>query len=249
MVRDDRRVHRLAQVRPQVEPVRDLHRVWGAGPDALSVCAPAISTHNLNTRVLPEPCGQGRGLPVRQHVNRPVRRHVDQDRVVGVATTNREIVDTEDRDRRRVGHRLRADQPDQQVRSARHAQPDCQPRPRAAGQCQCDPHQRRRQRRGSTCEWRGQARDLLAEGLLLAALVPALEPPDASHDPNPPSGQRAVRQRSGVLRVHARRPSSARRTSCVLRDRTDEERHRRRVRLHSLDRSCPEVRKHRLNIL
>jgi hypothetical protein len=73
----------------------------------------------LDAGMLAQPGGQGLRLPVGQHVDRPVGVHVDQDRVVGAAAADREVVDAEHPHRRNLGLRLRADQPDQHVTATR----------------------------------------------------------------------------------------------------------------------------------
>jgi hypothetical protein len=45
--------------------------------------------------VLAQPGGERVGFAAGQHVHRPVGVHVDQDRVIGVAAADREVVDTE----------------------------------------------------------------------------------------------------------------------------------------------------------
>ncbi len=120
-------------------------------------------THDFDAWVVDQPRGERRGLPVRQDVDRPMRGHVDQDRVVGMATANRKIVDTKHRHRRDLGHRLRADHPDEQVTAARHPDPGGQPGTGPADQRERDRHQGVGQHRRAPGEWRRQARDLLAE--------------------------------------------------------------------------------------
>jgi len=82
----------LGQVVPDVPPVGDLDRGWGGGPGGPVVGAGPVPADDLHLRMRAQP-GLHRGcLPVRQHVHRDAGLHVDQQRGVGAAAAEREVV-------------------------------------------------------------------------------------------------------------------------------------------------------------
>jgi hypothetical protein len=144
--------------------------------------------------MLGQPGGQRGSLAVRQQVDRPVAGHVDQDGAVGRAAPEGEVIDAEHGHSRRRRYRLGADETDQQVFSARHAQLGGQPGAGAAGQGQRDRRQLLSGQRGPPDERRGQSRDLLGEGGLWAGRSPALETAYHRHDPCSAASHRGVRE-------------------------------------------------------
>jgi hypothetical protein len=56
----------LDKVVPQVPSVRDLHRVGGAGPDAVGVGAGPVAAHDLHPGMGTQPRREGVGGPIRQ---------------------------------------------------------------------------------------------------------------------------------------------------------------------------------------
>lgn len=60
----------LAQVRPQVPPVGDLHRLGSSAVGGLGVESGPVAAHDLDLGVLAQPCGDRLRLPVWQQVDR-----------------------------------------------------------------------------------------------------------------------------------------------------------------------------------
>ena len=85
----------ITEVPPQVEAIRDLDRVRQAGAHGLRVGAGAVAADDLYTGPGGKPGGDCGALPVREHLDRAVGVHVDQDRAVAVAAAQREIVDAQ----------------------------------------------------------------------------------------------------------------------------------------------------------
>ena len=95
---DDGFLYRVAQVLPQVKAVRDLDGIRCALAGALGVGAGPVPADDLYAGVVAQPLGEGFGLAVFQHVDGPVRVHVDQDGGVGMAFSFREVIDAKDGD-------------------------------------------------------------------------------------------------------------------------------------------------------
>jgi hypothetical protein len=72
--------------------------------------------------VCTQPGRERASLAVRQHVHRLVVVHVDDDGVVRLTAPDREVIDAEHLDLPGFGQRLGADEPDQHVAAARHAE-------------------------------------------------------------------------------------------------------------------------------
>jgi hypothetical protein len=165
-----------------MEPVSHLRRLRGAGPDGLGIRSGPVPAHHLDLGVLAQPGGRCAGFAVRQHVHGPVGVHVDQNRAVRGAAADREVVDTQHRDPPCFGQRPGADQPDQHITTARHAEFRRDAGAGPPGQRERDLGQRRSQRRSTPGERGGQARDLLGERRLRTAGVDAFEPAHPDHD-------------------------------------------------------------------
>jgi hypothetical protein len=117
------------EVVPQVPAVGDLDRSRCTLTGAVGVGAGAVAAHHLGAGVLPQPVGEGVGVPVAQQVHRAVGGHVDQDGAVVVAAAQREVVDAEHGHAggRRVGQR--AEQAQQGAAADRQPEPFGQPCP------------------------------------------------------------------------------------------------------------------------
>ena len=61
-------------------------------PGALGIGAGPVPADDLHAGVVCQPPGQGAGLAVGQHVDGPVRVHVDQDGRVGMTLPFREVI-------------------------------------------------------------------------------------------------------------------------------------------------------------
>lgn len=84
--------YRFAQAVPQMPAITNLDRVRERVADGLGIGRRAIPAHDLYAGMGTQPGGQGLGLAVGQHVHALIRLDVDQDRGVGVALTQREVV-------------------------------------------------------------------------------------------------------------------------------------------------------------
>ena len=81
-----------------MKPVSHLDRIRGSLPGAFGVGAGPVPADDLHAWVVAQPLGEGVSLAVGQHVDRPVRVHVDQDRGVGMAAPFREVIAAQHRD-------------------------------------------------------------------------------------------------------------------------------------------------------
>ena len=104
-------LHVLAEVMPQMPPVRDLHRLRCASPGAVGICSRPVPADHLGARVGAQPGGERLRFPVGQQVHRPVRAHVHQHAAVDMPTPEREIIDPEHGNPAHGGVRQGADQP------------------------------------------------------------------------------------------------------------------------------------------
>jgi hypothetical protein len=199
--------------------------------------------------MLGQPGGQRGSLAVRQQVDRPVAGHVDQDGAVGRAAPEGEVIDAEHGHSRRRRYRLGADETDQQVFSARHAQLGGQPGAGPAGQRQRDRHQLLGDQRGSTGKRRGQSWDLFGEHGLCAPRVDALEPAYPHDDPYPAAAERDICEPALVAGMDPGRAPPAGGTRRVARLRPHAERHQTPVLLSAFHRHGSELRQHPINAL
>ncbi len=69
----------LAEVLPQVPPIRDLDRLRGSCGSTGRVVAAAVPADDLDVGLGGQPSRHGVGLPVRQYIDRAVAVHVDHD--------------------------------------------------------------------------------------------------------------------------------------------------------------------------
>lgn len=119
----DHRPQRIAQIAQQMPAVRDLDRRWRA----VGVSPRAVTGDDLDTRVRPEPSGQGLGLPIRQQVDDLVALEIDQGGAVAVAAPERPVVDAQHPGWRSNHRGLAHHQAQQRVRADRHGEPLGQP--------------------------------------------------------------------------------------------------------------------------
>jgi hypothetical protein len=146
---------------------------------------------------------------VLQHVDGPVRVHVDQDRGIGMAAPFREVIHAKDRDL--ADHRIGqgADQPDQRCAGDRDAQRAGQPRPGPPGQGQRDRFQQAALQRCPTLMQQRHRGHLLGEGPQLTCRVTAEEPPHLQADRHGPAARRHVMKTPPVPAVDPRRRQAA----------------------------------------
>lgn len=139
----------LAQVVPEMPPVRDLGRLRRSGRSALGEERRAVPADDLDARPLGEPGGQTRCLPVREEIDRAAGFDVDRDGAVVAALAGGVLVDA---DHPRRGHfRLgqRVDQAQDGAPAHGHAEDGSQPGAGPAGQGETDCGQGRTQPLGA----------------------------------------------------------------------------------------------------
>jgi hypothetical protein len=78
--------------------VGDLDGVRCAVPGALGVGTGPVPADDLHAGVVFQPLGEGAGLTVLQHVDWPVRVHVDQDGRIRMAAPLGEVIHAQHRD-------------------------------------------------------------------------------------------------------------------------------------------------------
>ena len=86
----------LAQVVPEVPPVRDLDSLRCPGGGAFGEERGTVAADDLDTGPLCQPCGQSRCLPVGQQIDGAPRLDVDEDRAVVAALAGGVLVDADD---------------------------------------------------------------------------------------------------------------------------------------------------------
>jgi hypothetical protein len=82
----------LAQVLPEVKPVRDLHRVRGSETSSLGVGPGAVSAYHLHPGMRSQPVRQGLSVSARQQLQRCAGLAVDQYGAVVLAAPQCEVV-------------------------------------------------------------------------------------------------------------------------------------------------------------
>jgi hypothetical protein len=197
--------------------------------------------------VLAQPVGERAGLAVGQHVDWLVAVHVDQDGVVRLAATDREVIDAEHVDVSGPEDRLGADEPDQDVSAARHRKLRRQAGSRTSRQGERDIGERASQRRGPAGERRGQPRNLLGERGLPAARVAALEAAYAHDDLHLAAAEREIGELALLAGVNSGRVMPAARALPVAGLRPDAERHPAVALLDAVHHGCGQLWQKRIN--
>jgi hypothetical protein len=102
---DDRLLHGLGEVLPQVEPVSYLDRGRGSLPSSVGITSATVAADHLDPRMLAQPLGQAGAVATLEHLDQPMPLQIDQDGPITAAATERKVVHAEHRHRadRRVG--------------------------------------------------------------------------------------------------------------------------------------------------
>lgn len=192
----------VAEICPQMPPVRDLPGVGGAAACSVGVGTGSVPADHLDAGMVGQPGHQAVGFPVGEQVDRPVGVQVDQDRSVDMTTTHGEVVDPEGPHHIRLRVGQRPDPADQGVPADRQAQRGGQPRSRTSGQRQADVAHRYGGWRGEPGMRAGQALDLLGERHGRAGGLGTAEPAheQVHHQPRP--AERGVDEPAPVPAVH-----------------------------------------------
>ncbi|SEU47638.1 hypothetical protein SAMN05421811_13028 [Nonomuraea wenchangensis] len=199
----------LTEVAPQVPPVGDLGGVRRAPGDAFGVGAGPVAADDLDPRVGAQPCGQGVGRPVGQHVHHGAGGDVDQDGAVGVTSPQGEIVHPEHSWtglQCRVGQG--SEQPDQRHSADGGRQPGGEPGSGPSAQRQRDGLQRPGRGDAAAAVSDGQRRDLLGECRLRTRGSAAEEAAYPQVDEHFLAAGCGIGQSSFVAAVHLLRRSS-----------------------------------------
>jgi hypothetical protein len=85
----------FAQVVPHMPAISDLHRVGQGAADGLGTGRRAVTAHDLDARMLPQPCLQGVGGAVGQHIDPLMGLGVDHHGGTAVPPTQGEVVDAD----------------------------------------------------------------------------------------------------------------------------------------------------------
>jgi hypothetical protein len=85
----------VAEVRPEMPSVADLHRVRQGASNRLPVGARPVAADDLNPGVGAQPGFQGFGTAAGQHIDPLARPGVDEDGGITVTALEREIIDTQ----------------------------------------------------------------------------------------------------------------------------------------------------------
>ena len=86
----------FTQVLQEMEPIRNLHRVWRTLGCPVDILRTAIAGDDGNARVLVQPGREGGSRTVWQQVNRLMAFHIDQQGAVGLPFAKGKIINTQD---------------------------------------------------------------------------------------------------------------------------------------------------------
>ena len=81
------------QILEQVKPISDLDGLWRSLARPISIGSGSVARDDLYPGVGPQPLRQGLGLTIGQQGDRLPAFQIDQDSPIGLAFTEREIVD------------------------------------------------------------------------------------------------------------------------------------------------------------
>ena len=199
----------LAQVVPQVPAVGHLDRARRGGADRGGVGAAPVPAGHLGSRMRAQPFLHRGLLPVRQHIHRPAGVHVHQQRRVGLALAQREVVDAQHPHQPGGRLRQRHQDPHQRVPADLHRQHPGQPGPGPPGQRPGDRSQLPGQQRGLPRIRHGQPRGLLSEARPRAPRAAARQQPHPQPDHHPAAASPGIMQPPHVPAAHLRAPQAA----------------------------------------
>lgn len=169
---------RLAEVEEQVETVDDLAGLRRALRGRGRVGVVAVADDHLDARVRRQPPRDRAAGTVGQHVDGPVALQVDDQRAIGQAPPEREVVDTHHPRWIGVGLGRLRDEAQDGVVADGQAEALGQARPGAPAQGEADLPHVGLVPVGAACVRLGQAREALGEAPARTDGVPAVEPPN-----------------------------------------------------------------------
>jgi hypothetical protein len=160
-------------------PIGYLDRIRRTLPHAIGMGTGPVARDDLDSRVLAEPFGQARGLPVSQEIDHRVALQVDQHRAVAMATAPGPVINGEDTRVRlwiSAGNAgIPTNQPQQRVRAGQHGQTLGQPSADLAAQRQPDMTLHIAQPIGPPCRGASNIGQALGKGPARAGLIEAAE--------------------------------------------------------------------------
>lgn len=199
----------LAQVVPEVPPVRDLDGLWGADGGAFGEEWRPVPADDLDARPFGEPGSQAGRLPVRQQIDGAPGLDVDEDSAVVAALAGGVLVNADHPRCGDLGFGKIVHQPEHRAAADGHPENVGDAGPGAARESQADCGQGGTQPLGPLTIPTCQAGHLLDEGTACAARVPAREPTDPQLENNTSATARHISGKSHVGTMNPVRPDSA----------------------------------------
>jgi hypothetical protein len=86
---------RLAQIKQQMKPIRNVDRGGRATPCAIRIVEGAITANHFDARVVSQPGSKGRSRAIGQQVNRHARFEIDEYGAIGSSLPEGKIINTE----------------------------------------------------------------------------------------------------------------------------------------------------------
>ena len=163
----------------------------------------AISRHDLDLRMLPQPLRERRRLAVGQQRYRPPSLQVDQHRAVGMTLAQRPVVDAEDQGCHLHWQGRCPDQPQQRVARGRHAQPPAQTSTSRPTEGKAGHGQPLGQPSRPACPGCDHPRQPLREDPPRAADMVAEQPTHTQPQPDRVAAPGQIRQGAAIAAVHA----------------------------------------------
>lgn len=207
----------LAQVVPEVPPVRDLDGLRGAGGGTFGEERRPVPAYDLNARPVGEPGRQAGCLPVGQQVDGTVGLDVDEDGAVMAALAGGVLVNADHTRGSDLGLGERIDQPEHRTAAHGHSEDAGYAGSGPARESQTDRGQGRAQLLGPLTVSACQAGYLLDEGKACAPRVPTGEPTDPQLENNASSTARNISGKPQVRTMNLVRPDPAGRAHGALR--------------------------------
>jgi hypothetical protein len=218
----------LAQVVPEVPPVRDLNGLRGTGGGACGEERRPVAADDLNAWPVGEPGRQAGRLPVRQQVDGAAALDVNEDGAVVAALASGVLVDADHPRRGDLGIGECVDEPEHRAAADGYPENAGDAGSGPAREGQTDHGQRGAQPLGPLTVPACQAEYLLDESTARTPRVPADEPTDPQLENDASATARHVSGKPQLGTMHPVRPDCADRAHGAVRDAL-------RINAHCLD--------------